>query len=222
MFTGLIQAVGTIHLQGKGVLVEPPTSFFPLVLGESISVNGVCLTVSELRQKVFLADISEETLKKTSLGEKANEQGFVNLEKALRLSDRLGGHLVSGHVDGLGKVVSINSLSNSWNLKIAWEERAFSKYICNKASIAINGVSLTVSDKKQTNDAFSIAVIPHTWLNTSLKHLREGEIVNLEVDLMAKYAESLLIDKFGPTNFKDTNHMNSSDVSKDWLRRNGY
>jgi len=222
MFTGLIQAVGTIHLQGKGVLVEPPTSFFPLVLGESISVNGVCLTVSELRQKVFLADISEETLKKTSLGEKANEQGFVNLEKALRLSDRLGGHLVSGHVDGLGKVVSINSLSNSWNLKIAWEERAFSKYICNKASIAINGVSLTVSDKKQTNDAFSIAVIPHTWLNTSLKHLREGEIVNLEVDLMAKYAESLLADKFAPSHFKETIHMNSSEVSKDWLRKNGY
>ena len=110
MFTGLIQAVGTINLHGNGVLVDPPTSFFPLDLGESISVDGVCLTVSGLRDKAFLADISEETLKKTALAEKANQQGIVNLEKALRLSDRLGGHLVSGHVDGLGKLVNIKSL----------------------------------------------------------------------------------------------------------------
>ncbi len=220
MFTGLIQAVGTIHTHGNGLLVKPPTSFFPLALGESISVDGVCLTVSGLGDRYFLADISEETLRKTALGEKANQQGIVNLEKALRLSDRLGGHLVSGHVDGLGKVYQINSLANSWDLKIAWEEKKFSKYICSKASIAINGVSLTVSEIKQQGDVFVIAVIPHTWLNTALQYLREGEIVNLEVDLMAKYAESLLGDKLETKKSKENNHI--SNVSNDWLRANGY
>ncbi len=222
MFTGLIQALGTIHLHGNGVLVEPPNSFFPLVLGESISVDGVCLTVSSMREKAFLADISEETLKRTALGEKANQQGVVNLEKALRLSDRLGGHLVTGHVDGLGKVVSVRALSNSWDLKIAFEESMFSKYICNKGSIAINGVSLTVSEKQQRGDAFSMAVIPHTWSNTSLHYLKEGEIVNLEVDLMAKYAENLLNYNSDRINPKGSLNTGYSDVSKDWLRKNGY
>ncbi len=221
MFTGLIQSVGTIHLHGKGVLIESHSSFLPLVLGESISVDGVCLTVSGLRDNSFFADISEETLKRTTLGEKSKKQGFVNLEKALRLSDRLGGHLVSGHVDGVGKVVNLKSLSNSWDLEIAWEESIFSKYICDKASIAINGVSLTVSEKKQKGDVFKIAVIPHTWSNTSLQYLKEGEIVNLEADLMAKYAESLL--KYDFVGFKQREApKESSDLSDDWLIKNGY
>ena len=222
MFTGLIQAVGKINLHGNGVLVETPSSFSPLDLGESISVNGVCLTVSGLRNKAFLADISEETLQKTALAAKAKQQGIVNLERALRLSDRLGGHLVSGHVDGLGRVINVTPLSNSWNLKIALEENIFSKYICNKASIAIDGVSLTVAAIKDEGEIFSIAVIPHTWTNTSLQYLREGEIVNLETDLMAKYAESLLKEKIDHVNSKNNKTIYSPDFSEEWLRRNGY
>ncbi len=217
MFTGLIKGVGTIHLHGGGVLVEAPTSFFPLTLGESIAVDGVCLTVSAIRKNAFLADISEETLRRTSLGDKAYEKGFVNLEPALRLSDRLGGHLVSGHIDGLGKVDSIETLDNSWNLKISWEDIVFAKYTCDKASIALNGISLTIAESTQEGDAFSIAVIPHTWVNTSLRHLKIGERINLEADLMAKYAENLLK--------KATNKpMNNKvqDLSLDWLRNNGF
>ncbi len=217
MFTGLIQGVGTIHLHGEGVLVEPPTSFFPLELGESISVDGVCLTVSAIRNNAFLADISEETLSRTSLGAKAYEKGFVNLEPALRLSDRLGGHLVSGHVDGLGKVHSIETLNKSWNLKISWEDIAFAKYTCEKASIALNGISLTISESTQEGDIFSIAVIPHTWLNTSLRYLKIGERINLEADLMAKYAENLLRKMVNEPKKKK-----AQDLSLDWLAHNGF
>ncbi len=217
MFTGLIKAVGTIHLHGAGVLVEVPTSFLPLTLGESISVDGVCLTISAIRKNSFLADISEETLSRTSLGEKAYEKGFVNLEPALRLSDRLGGHLVSGHVDGLGIVDSIEALNNSWNLKICWKEIAFSKYTCEKASIALNGISLTIAETSQEGNSFSIAVIPHTWKNTALKHLKTGERVNLEADLMAKYVENLL-----KSMNQNSMEKKFQDVSLEWLKDNGF
>ncbi len=220
MFTGLIQSVGKIHLQGKGVLVEVPSSFSSLILGESISVNGVCLTVSSLRSEGFLADVSEETLKRTALGEKAASQAFVNLEKALRLSDRLGGHLVSGHVDGLGQVISIKALPQSWLLQIKWKDPFFKKYTCKKASIAINGVSLTVSDIEGEGHIFSTAVIPHTWINTSLQYLKSGELVHLEADLMAKYAESLLRDTSDELAI-DSNE-NNSEISQDWLADNGF
>ena len=170
MFTGLIQGVGTIQLHGDGVLVEVPASFLPLTIGESISVDGVCLTVSSIRNNGFLADISEETLKRTSLGEKASEKGFVNLEPALRLSDRLGGHLVSGHVDGLGEVISVKKSSNSWRLEIRWVNTHFGRYICEKGSIAVDGISLTVGGCSMNGDSFWIAVIPHTWGITSLRY----------------------------------------------------
>ncbi|WP_269622473.1 riboflavin synthase [Prochlorococcus marinus] len=220
MFTGLVQAVGKIQRHAQGVLIEVPNSFPDLNLGDSIAVDGVCLTVCALRNTAFLANISEETLKKTVLGYKADERGIVNLELALRLCDRLGGHLVSGHVDGLGKVISIQALSNSWHLKIKWEDFTFSKYTCDKASISLNGISLTVAESKFDQGTFSIAVIPHTWENTSLKYLKEGELINLEADLMAKYAESLLgerlIDK------KKNSQVENSNLSEDWLINNGF
>ena len=111
MFTGLIQSIGTIKKSNLGVIVDGCKPFSPLKLGDSISVDGVCLTVSELINDSFTANISEETLKRTNLAEKAQKNGYVNLEPALRLSDRLGGHLVSGHIDGLGEVISIDAIS---------------------------------------------------------------------------------------------------------------
>ncbi len=216
MFTGLVQALGTIHLRGERVLIEAPASIFPLTLGDSIAVDGVCLTVAEISERSFFADVSEETLKRTDLGEKAIKKGLVNLEPAVRLSDRLGGHLVSGHVDGLGKVISIEKLSQSWNLTIGWENHIFAKYTCEKASVALNGVSLTISKIKEEGQIFSIAIIPHTWTNTSLQYLQDEDLVNLEADLIAKYVERLLMKQ------TDDSKKIKPDISRDWLKSNGF
>jgi len=221
MFTGLIQSIGKVQYQGNKLFVEANKMPFSIDIGDSVSVDGVCLTVAEYRENGFLADVSEETLKRTTLGNKASRNSFVNLEPALRLSDRLGGHLVSGHVDGIGKVVLFEALPNSWVIEISWEEKSFAKYVCEKASISLNGISLTVSACKKDEGGFSIAVIPHTWANTALKYLLEGDLVNLEVDLMAKYAESLLLDRFSESN-KRVDRNTQPEISKDWLAGQGW
>ncbi len=217
MFTGLIQSIGTIKKNNLGVVVDGCKPFSPLKLGDSVSVDGVCLTVSELMKDSFFANISEETLKRTNLAEKAQRNGYVNLEPALRLSDRLGGHIVSGHIDGLGEVISIDNLKNSWNLKVSWDDLNFCRYMCDKASIGLNGISLTISEIHVGGCEFSVAVIPHTWSNTCLKFLKIGEKVNLEVDLMAKYAEKLLKVKND-----DSISQQSSVINSKWLNEQGW
>ncbi|MDP3743689.1 MAG: riboflavin synthase, partial [Methylotenera sp.] len=154
-------------------------------LGDSIAVNGVCLTVVNLSPTHFEVHVSKETL---SVTEGLNHVHAVNLEKALRLSDRLGGHLVSGHVDGVGEVIEFESLGECWRLDIH-APHAISKYIAVKGSICVNGVSLTVNTV--TGDAFSINLIPHTLDNTTLKLLKAGSLVNLEVDQIARYVERM-------------------------------
>ena len=167
----------------------------------------------------FLANISEETLRRTNLADKAQKNGHVNLEPALRLSDRLGGHIVSGHIDGMGEVVLIEDLKNSWNLKVSWDDFYFSRYMCDKASISLNGISLTIAETYDDGRQFSVAVIPHTWSNTCLKFLTVGEKVNLEVDLMAKYAEKLLkIDKNNNDSFTKQNQL----INSQWLNEQGW
>ncbi len=217
MFTGLIQAIGTIKKNNFGVLVDGCKPFSPLKLGDSISVDGVCLTVSELMSDSFSANISAETLKRTNLAEKAQKNSFVNLEPALRLSDRLGGHIVSGHIDGLGEVISIENLKNSWNLKVSWDNVNFCSYMCDKASISLNGISLTIAETYNDGCEFSVAVIPHTWSNTCLQFLKIGEKVNLEVDLMAKYAERLL-----KVNNNDSISKQNQIISSQWLNEQGW
>ena len=217
MFTGLIQSIGTIKKNNFGVVIDGCKPFSPLQLGDSISVDGVCLTVSELMNYSFTANISEETLKRTNLAEKAQRNGYVNLEPALRLSDRLGGHIVSGHIDGLGEVISIDNLKNSWNLKVSWDDLNFCRYMCDKASISLNGISLTISEIYVGGCEFSVAVIPHTWSNTCLKFLTIGEKVNLEVDLMAKYAEKLL-----KVNNNDSISKQSPVINSQWLSEQGW
>tara|TARA_Y100001968_G_scaffold220967_1_gene203906 strand:- start:2160 stop:2816 length:657 start_codon:yes stop_codon:yes gene_type:complete len=217
MFTGLIQAVGKVGRQGKNLRVEGCEPFSPLLLGDSVAVDGVCLTVVSLIPGGFLADVSEETLMRTTLGQKAENNGIVNLEPALRFSDRIGGHLVSGHVDDLGKIISIERLPRSWNTEVSWRNIDFGRYICKKASICLDGISLTIADCSKNGDKFSIAVIPHTWNNTSLQYLEEGSLVNLEIDLMAKYAEKLL------SNIK-ANRKNtpSETINASWLEKHGW
>ena len=217
MFTGLIQSIGTIKKNNVGVVVDGCKAFFPIKLGDSVSVDGVCLTVSELMNDSFFANISEETLRRTNLADKAKKNGHVNLEPALRLSDRLGGHIVSGHIDGLGEVIAIEDLKNSWNLKVSWDDMSFCRYMCDKASISLNGISLTIAETYDDGCKFSIAVIPHTWSNTCLKFLKIGEKVNLEVDLMAKYAEKLL-----KVNKKDSITKQNPVISSQWLIEQGW
>ena len=217
MFTGLIQGVGKVCAQGNRLRVEGCESFSPLNLGDSIAVDGVCLTVGDFYPSGFWADVSEETLKRTTLGRKAEVNAIVNLEPALRLSDRLGGHLVSGHVDGLGEVISITELTNSWELEICWNDPNFGQYICEKGSICVDGVSLTVSKCSRDGINFSIAVIPHTWGSTALQYLAVGQLVNLEADLMAKYAGSLL-DKRESIPIKSIANV----ISKSWLQSHGW
>lgn len=193
MFTGIIQSVGAItqatpvgadmHL----AIATQQLDISDVQLGDSIAVNGVCLTVVNLTASQFEAHVSKETL---SVTEGLQHAHPVNLEKALRLSDRLGGHLVSGHVDGVGEVVKFESLGECWRLDIR-APHAISKYIAIKGSICVDGVSLTVNTV--TGDEFSINLIPHTLENTTLKLLNVGSRVNLEVDQIARYVERMTL-----------------------------
>ena len=199
MFTGLVQAVGRLERAAAGVGVRTePGALGPLALGDSIAVDGVCLTVAAglyghtPGADGFRADVSEETLQRSTLAERAERRARVNLEPALRLSDRLGGHLVSGHVDGQGVVRAIERRAASWHLEVAWRDPAYGRYVCEKASVAVDGISLTVAGCDPTGASFWIAVIPHTWAVTTLRHRRVGDAVNLEADLLAKYTERLL------------------------------
>jgi riboflavin synthase len=155
--------------------------------GDSIAVNGVCLTVVKKSSAGFTADVSRETLDCTVGLDAAGTP--VNLEKGLRLADRLGGHLVSGHVDGVGEVAGFTDLGESWKLSVR-APQALAKYIAAKGSITINGISLTIN--KVNGTEFSVNLIPHTLLKTDLKNLRAGSRVNLEVDMIARYVERMM------------------------------
>jgi riboflavin synthase len=191
MFTGIIQAVGKIEVctpLGDDVQLRIEAKALGLkdvILGDSIAVNGVCLTVTELDANSFNVHVSHETLKVT-VG--LNQTKVVNLEKALRLQDRLGGHLVSGHVDGIGEVQQFDALGDCWLLAIK-APHAISKFIAKKGSICVDGVSLTVNSIK--NDIFTINIIPHTLQNTSFSELKVGSQVNLEIDQIARYVERM-------------------------------
>jgi riboflavin synthase len=192
MFTGIIQAVGHIkHLEARGKdarvsIGAGGLDLADVAVGDSIAVNGVCLTVVEKGGDHFDVDVSAETFSCTA---GFNPGDSVNLEKALRLSDRLGGHLVSGHVDGVGEVTRFEPVGESWLLAIR-APHALSRYIAAKGSIAVNGVSLTVN--RVNGDEFAVNLIPHTLEKTMLNGLRTGSRVNLEADLFARYAERLL------------------------------
>ncbi|MBK16854.1 MAG: riboflavin synthase [Prochlorococcus sp. SP3034] len=217
MFTGIIQSTGHLKKKGNIHIIEVLDNNFEMIIGDSIAVDGICLTVKEIFENSFSVDVSEETLNKTTLGKIYSSKKIVNLEPALRLSDRLGGHIVSGHVDGLGEVVNIDKLDKSWLLSIKWQNRNFLKYIVNKGSICVNGISLTVATYKSEGEIFTIAIIPHTWNNTNLQFLSIGQVVNLEADALIKYVEKLLISK-------DINSLdsNSREISSNWLRENGW
>jgi len=199
MFTGIIEAVGRIqNIEPTGGDIRLHVGVGPLdmddvQLGDSIAVNGVCLTAIEFDKESFVADVSTETITLTSLKDLAVGSD-VNLEKALLPTTRLGGHLVSGHVDGLGEVVSIKEESRSIQIIIKSPEE-LKHYIAMKGSICIDGTSLTVN--KITNTDFEINIVPHTQQQTIIKNYKPGTMVNLEVDLIARYLERLLLKNEG-------------------------
>jgi len=192
MFSGIIAAVGRItHLTtreaGFRLHVEAGTlGLDDVALGDSIACNGVCLTVVASEGNKFMVDVSPETLSCT-VG--LDAPGEINLEKALRLADRLGGHLVSGHVDGVGTVLRFDPVGDNRLLEIQ-APHDLAKFIARKGSVTVNGTSLTTNEV--AGDIFTINLIPHTLENTTLRHLAAGSKVNLEVDLIARYCERLL------------------------------
>jgi riboflavin synthase len=202
MFTGIITGVGRIaavHDQGslpdygKQLTVEcPPGWLDDVALGDSIALNGACMTVTQFDTAAsrFTIEISAESLGKTA---GLDRPGPINLEKALRAHDRLGGHIVAGHVDGVGTVTSFAPVGESWELRVM-APGALGKYLAYKGSITVNGVSLTVNSVRDSSEGceFSINLIPHTVENTALKELKAASPVNLEIDLIARYVERML------------------------------
>ncbi len=216
MFTGIIQGLGTIKARqhiGQGLVfdIQPDPPIIDLQEGESIAVSGVCLTVTHVSRNSFRIDVSPETLSRTTLSMlRPGDQ--VNLEQALRPSDRLGGHIVSGHVDATGEVIEKRSLSQFTLFTIAIPKR-LDRYIIEKGSIAVDGISLTVNHCK--TGTFSVAIIPYTARVTTMGLRDVGDRVNIEVDLIGKYIEKLVL----------TGHSRSEEqvhIDLDLLARNGF
>ena len=194
MFTGLIEAVGRVRLvrrSGDMARMEIESSIEDLKIGESIAVDGVCQTIVSFNKPVFECDVMQETLRATTLG-KLKRGSMVNLERALGVQDRLGGHIVTGHVDCVGRVLYVTKRPYSIELEIPGD---FIEFVVPKGSVAINGISLTVSPDIKGR-RFSVNLIPHTLENTNLSLLRPGDEVNVEVDIFAKYIKSFL-DRYG-------------------------
>lgn len=193
MFTGIIEELGkvrSLEQRGDGVRITIDASIVTdgTQEGDSISVNGVCLTAIDVRESSFSADGSSETLQRSTLGT-LRTGSPVNLERAVTPQTRLGGHIVQGHVDARGKFVGSTEHGGSWTVRIEYPPE-MSRYFVFKGSVAVEGISLTIAEL--TDDYFEIAVIPKTWNVTNFSHLRPGDAVNLEADIIAKYVERIL------------------------------
>jgi riboflavin synthase len=197
VFTGLIQALGTIvphstdSWQITCVSESCSTIMKDLVYGDSVAVDGVCLTVEQVLKDGFIATASPETLRRTTLGLMQGRQKYVNLETSLRVGGKVGGHFVMGHVDGVGRFVSAIETATSWEMTFTAPETV-AGYIVPKGSIAVNGISLTVADSESQPNIFQVAVIPLTYADTNLRYLQAGDWVNLEGDILGKYVEKFL------------------------------
>lgn len=211
MFTGIIEEKGII----KNIRKNPTSAVITIQaekvlegtkIGDSIAVNGVCLTVTSMGKDFFTADIMHETLRRSSLSA-ATGGSLVNLERALQVGARFGGHIVAGHIDGTGKILGIRDDDNAVWYRISADSKLL-RYIIEKGSVAIDGISLTVAEVR--TDSFSVSVIPHTRANTTLSRKRVGDVVNIENDCIGKYVEKLMPEK------------SSGGVSREVLLRNGF
>lgn len=216
MFTGIVEEVGIVNEIKKGVKhcsikIEAKKVLENTNLGDSISVNGVCLTVTKLNNKTFEADVVLETLKRSNLGD-LSKGSKVNLERALSSNGRFGGHIVSGHIDCTGEITSIVKDDKSILITIKPLSH-FIKYIVEKGSIAIDGISLTVA--YVDNEKFLLSIIPHTSKETTLLDKKTGDLVNIEFDIVGKYIESFM-------NFNNKNTCTESKINENFLRENGF
>ena len=211
MFTGIVEETGIIKLintDSGNITIECKKVLKDTITGDSIMINGVCTTVTEMTEKSFSVRISPETLNITNFSN-LKQGDIVNLERALTLNSRLGGHIVSGHTDCTGKLLSIEKLNEFYDLTFEIPTSS-KKYIVYKGSITIDGISLTIADIK--NDIVKVALIPHTFENTNLKTLKTGNSVNIETDILAKYVEKMLSAK----------DNNDSRISMKFLEENGF
>jgi riboflavin synthase len=224
VFTGLIQALGMMKPLGGDswqITCEGQSSQLimqDLAYGDSIAVDGVCLTVEKVLKDGFIATASPETLRRTTLGGEETPQRYVNLEASLRVGSKIGGHFVMGHVDGIGRMLAAEQTANSWELTFTASE-AIARYIVPKGSIAVNGISLTVAVYEPELSQFKVAVIPLTYAETNLRYLVPGSLVNLEGDILGKYVEKLLYS--GKVNSK-TDDSSSVDITPGFLAEHGY
>ena len=224
MFTGIIEEIGKIRNIRKGSSSSRLTIHGPFVLnntkiGDSIAVNGVCLTVTRIDNDDFQVDIMAETLRRSNLGE-LNMGDLVNLERALSLNQRLGGHIVSGHIDGTGEIISMKKEDNAVWITIGTSMDIL-RYVIYKGSIAIDGISLTIAHVDEK--AFKVSIIPHTGATTTLLKKSQGDMVNLECDIIGKYVEKLLLsdnlkDKKNVAILKDKNTI----IDENFLKANGF
>lgn len=215
MFTGLVEEIGKIEAIAKGersarLTIKAEKIIKDLNIGDSISTNGVCLTVTSFSRNIFTVDVMAETMRRSNLGNLcAGEE--VNLERAMKAEGRFGGHIVSGHIDGIGKITSLEKEDNATCISISTESNLL-KYIVEKGSITIDGISLTVA---YVNDQrFTVCIIPHTAKETTLLNKNIGDMVNLECDIIGKYVEKLLTFK----NLEDK----TSNITTDFLKSNGF
>ncbi|HEX6649556.1 MAG TPA: riboflavin synthase [Pyrinomonadaceae bacterium] len=193
MFTGIIEELGSVHsIEERGenarIVISAHLVTDGTNHGDSISVNGVCLTALDVQPDSFAADVSKETLQRSTLGS-LRPGSPVNLERAVTPATRLGGHIVQGHVDARGRFTAVEDHGESWTVKIAYPKE-IGRYLVFKGSVAVEGISLTIAGLD--DDHFEVAIIPKTWEVTNLSHLKRGDEVNLEVDVIGKYVEKLL------------------------------
>lgn len=215
MFTGIIEEVGTISkiktLQGgRRITIKAQKVIDDLDIDHSIAVSGVCLTVVELEKGGFTVEAVGETLQKTTLSRSKSGMS-VNLERALRFNDRLGGHLVQGHVNGMGNITSSDKKGESWYLELEIPA-SLSKYVIPEGSIAVDGISLTIAQLMENR--LAISVIPHTYKNTTVSSYKIGQMVNIEIDFLARYVEKILLN----TSFERKN----ATFSQEWFKRLGF
>ncbi|VAX24696.1 Riboflavin synthase eubacterial/eukaryotic [hydrothermal vent metagenome] len=213
MFTGIIEGAGVVKAIRRGaedfsIDVDTGDAVENPVIGESVALNGVCLTVVSAKDSILTFDVSAETISRTTL-KNVNVDAKLNIERAMRMGDRLGGHMVSGHVDTVGTFTRATPIGDGYEIEVALPSEGM-KYIINKGSIAIAGISLTVAAKLERS--VTVAVIPHTWEVTSLGTLTVGSQVNIEYDMMAKYIE----------NFIKEAYPSAGSISREFLNKHGY
>ncbi len=213
MFTGIIEEMGHIESIGDGrLLIAAHKVLEEIQLGDSIAVNGICLTVTSFKSDVFSVDVMPETLRRTSLAA-LRKGSAVNLERALTLSDRLGGHIVSGHIDGVGRILSFQTEGNAILLQVAAAPELL-HYILEKGSVALDGISLTVVSV--TEQDFTVSLIPHTRKVTTLGEKRAGDLINIENDLIGKYVERFLLQP------QIKNEKRSNGITAEFLSKYGF